>query len=402
MTFILHESQRQLSPTKRIVTGPAEFYAEILNLVPFPIFDCQIYIASMSMIPAPVRDFLEVGGLLGMGLGIGMLCSSIGGTVTDFFGIAATLGLFFAAGWLFLTRRVLKDQETKAWLVQSLFSVTFMLSCSMFCLVLFEVLDVLSHDARWLNWKLDLVMMTVILIFVIPFFFFFLLFRNMEWPIQHSIQLSFLATAAYLWGFYSITNSLPITGHSGSITVMGISRLGVLGVTAMAITSGFGAVSCPRAYLAYFLKPVGESEVQSMEKQLLRTMEMIAAKKKRLLTSRQASRLPVTLTGDFSLSCAHIGQILACIWSNHGWKIMIRISSPLRPPALHKRDLAPARTGRSWPSAARRRLLLAVGRTRSITRQTPPPAPPPSLPPPPPLSVSRWRVSRHRANETPP
>ena len=274
MTFILHESQRQLSPTKRIVTGPAEFYAEILNLVPFPIFDCQIYIASMSMIPAPVRDFLEVGGLLGMGLGIGMLCSSIGGTVTDFFGIAATLGLFFAAGWLFLTRRVLKDQETKAWLVQSLFSVTFMLSCSMFCLVLFEVLDVLSHDARWLNWKLDLVMMTVILIFVIPFFFFFLLFRNMEWPIQHSIQLSFLATAAYLWGFYSITNSLPITGHSGSITVMGISRLGVLGVTAMAITSGFGAVSCPRAYLAYFLKPVGESEVQSMEKQLLRHPEM--------------------------------------------------------------------------------------------------------------------------------
>jgi hypothetical protein len=241
----------------------------------------------IEMIPAPVRDFLEVGGLLGMGLGIGMLCSGIGGTIADFFGIAATLGLFFAAGWLFLTRRVLKDQETKAWLIQSLFSITFMLSCSMFCLVLFEVLDVLSHDARWFNWKLDLVMMTIILIFVIPYYFFFLLFRNMEWPWQNSLLLSFIATAVYLWGFYSITNSLPITGHSGSITVMGISRLGVLGVTAMAITSGFGAVSCPRSYLAYFLKPVGEFEVQSMEKQLLRTMEMIAAKKKRLLMSRQ-------------------------------------------------------------------------------------------------------------------
>lgn len=248
----------------------------------------------MSIIPAPVRDFLEVGGLLGMGLGIGMLCSGIGGTIADFVGISATLGLFFAAGWLFLTRRVLKDQETKAWLIQSLFSITFMLSCSMFCLVLFEVLDVLSHNARWFNWKLDLVLMTIILILVIPYYFFFLLFRNLEWPWQNSLFLSLIATAAYLWGFYSITNSLPITGHSGSITVMGISRLGVLGVTAMAVTSGFGAVSCPRAYLAYFLKPVGDSEVQSMEKQLLRTMEMIAAKKKRLLSSRQAS-LPGTL-----------------------------------------------------------------------------------------------------------
>eukprot|EP00291_Cryptomonas_curvata_P022551 CAMPEP_0172161350 /NCGR_PEP_ID=MMETSP1050-20130122/6080_1 /TAXON_ID=233186 /ORGANISM="Cryptomonas curvata, Strain CCAP979/52" /LENGTH=89 /DNA_ID=CAMNT_0012831245 /DNA_START=42 /DNA_END=311 /DNA_ORIENTATION=+ len=48
----------------------------------------------MSMIPAPVRDFLEVGGLLGMGLGIGMLCSRIGGVWTDYVGIAATLVLF--------------------------------------------------------------------------------------------------------------------------------------------------------------------------------------------------------------------------------------------------------------------------------------------------------------------
>jgi hypothetical protein len=216
------------------------------------------------MIPAPVRDFLEVGGLLGMGLGIGMLCSRIGGVWTDYVGIAATLVLFFAAGWLFLTRRVLKDQETKAWFVQSLFSSTFMLSCSMFCLVLFEVLDVLSHNARWWNWKLDLVMITIILILVIPYYFFFLLFRNLEWHWQHSLLLACVSMAVFLWGFYSITNSLPITGHSGSFTVMGISRLGVLGVTAMAITSGFGAVSCPRAYLVYFLKPVGESEVKSL------------------------------------------------------------------------------------------------------------------------------------------
>eukprot|EP00292_Cryptomonas_paramecium_P014580 CAMPEP_0113664278 /NCGR_PEP_ID=MMETSP0038_2-20120614/1639_1 /TAXON_ID=2898 /ORGANISM="Cryptomonas paramecium" /LENGTH=131 /DNA_ID=CAMNT_0000579459 /DNA_START=436 /DNA_END=828 /DNA_ORIENTATION=- /assembly_acc=CAM_ASM_000170 len=108
----------------------------------------------------------------------------------------------------------------------------------------------------------------------------------MEWSWQQALQLSSVAMLIYLYGFYTITNSLPITGHSGSILVMGISRLGVVGVTAMAITSGFGAISCPRSYLSFFLRPVGESEVQALEKQLMRTMEMIAAKKKRLLASK--------------------------------------------------------------------------------------------------------------------
>jgi len=44
--------------------------------------------------------------------------------------------------------QVLKDHEAKAWLVQSLFSVIFMLSCSMYCLVLFEVLTL----APLLSW----------------------------------------------------------------------------------------------------------------------------------------------------------------------------------------------------------------------------------------------------------
>jgi hypothetical protein len=223
-----------------------------------------------ARIPAAVRDFIEVGGLLGSGVGIGLLCSKVGGTLMDAVGVFGTMVLFFAAGWLFLTRKVLKDHESKAFLVQTLFSSVFMMSCSMFCLVLFEVLDVLSHEARWWNWKIDLIGLTINLIFVLPYYFFFLIFRNMEWPKQHSTLLALAPTLLYLWAFYSVTNSLPITGHSGSITVMGISRLGVLGVTALAITSGFGAVNCPRGYLVYFLRPVDEADVQALERRLMK------------------------------------------------------------------------------------------------------------------------------------
>mmetsp|Transcript_8591 Transcript_8591/g.20289 ORF Transcript_8591/g.20289 Transcript_8591/m.20289 type:complete len:496 (+) Transcript_8591:136-1623(+) len=237
-----------------------------------------------------LKEITEVGGLLGLGLGIGILCSGIGGWFMDAVGIIATLVLFFAAGWIFLSRKVLKDHESKAWLVQGLFSTIFMLSFSMFSLVLFEVLGVFSHGVRWFAWKFDLLIVTVTLIFLLPYTFCFLIFRYMEWPIQQSALFASGAWLVYLWAFYAITNSLPIGGASGSFLVMGISRLGVLGVTAMAITSGFGAVNMPRTNLIYFMRPVEEHHIQSLEKRLMKTMDMICAKKKLMLEIEHKKR----------------------------------------------------------------------------------------------------------------
>ena len=45
--------------------------------------------------------------------------------------------------------------------VQLLFSTTLALSCSMLVLIVFEILDVMSFEARWLNWKFDLVLLQV-------------------------------------------------------------------------------------------------------------------------------------------------------------------------------------------------------------------------------------------------
>lgn len=61
-----------------------------------------------------------------------------------------------------------------------------------------------------------------------------------------------------------------------------ISRVGVIGVTVMAMLSGFGAVNAPYCYMTLFMRPVGQIQIAQMERKLMHTMEMIVAKKRRL------------------------------------------------------------------------------------------------------------------------
>jgi hypothetical protein len=70
------------------------------------------------------------------------------------------------------------------------------------------VLDVLSH-ARWWAWKLNLVLVTILLILVVPYCFFYLMLRNHEWPWHQASYLAAPPLALYLWVSNTITNSLP-------------------------------------------------------------------------------------------------------------------------------------------------------------------------------------------------
>ena len=61
-----------------------------------------------------------------------------------------------------------------------------------------------------------------------------------------------------------------------------ISRIGVIGVTLMAVLSGFGAVNYPYVTMTYFMRPVSDNKVQAVERRIMQTMDMLLAKRKRL------------------------------------------------------------------------------------------------------------------------
>ncbi|KAM3172805.1 Golgi pH regulator [Hymenolepis weldensis] len=67
-------------------------------------------------------------------------------------------------------------------------------------------------------------------------------------------------------------------------------RVGVIGVTIMALLSGFGAVNYPYTSMSLFIHPVSQVDIDASEKRLMQTINMILAKKRRLCLAELEKR----------------------------------------------------------------------------------------------------------------
>lgn len=68
--------------------------------------------------------------------------------------------------------------------------------------------------------------------------------------------LTVLVWLIYLYFFWKVGDPFPILNPKYGILSIeqGISRIGVIGVTVMALLSGFGAVNYPYTSMAYFIR----------------------------------------------------------------------------------------------------------------------------------------------------
>ena len=225
---------------------------------------------------------------------------------------------FLLLGGLFFVRKLLSEYELKARWVAGVFCFTFSLSCSMFQLIIFEILGVLSAEARWLVWKLDIYCMLLLLVFVLPAALIHQLTEQAIADSRKRLAGTAACFALFLYVFYKMGDPFPFIVNSSasgqqfsdSATVggsssfggsgwfgfvspfvswlsieHGISRVGVIGVTSMAVFSGFGAVNCPYTYMSYFLRSIQPQDVQQMEKRAWQNVDRILATQKKLLVT---------------------------------------------------------------------------------------------------------------------
>ncbi|KAJ3024217.1 Golgi pH regulator B [Thoreauomyces humboldtii] len=206
--------------------------------------------------------------------------------------------LFFGVGWVFVMEKLFKDYEVRTPLVRIVFAATFAACCTLFEMIIFEIGDVLDARSRWLHWKITLYLMLFDVIVLLPFYQFYTCFaeRDSLWLRRYRWPLSGVCWTVYLYLFWKIGDQFPINAAvpAGEISIFGIEpgmgRVGVIGVTMMAILSGFGAVNSPYTTLFFFLRKVTDADVALAEKKLLQTMDMLFSKKKKYLLAQRRMR----------------------------------------------------------------------------------------------------------------
>lgn len=209
------------------------------------------------------------------------------GFIGDTFIIVISQIFFFLGGWIFFLRKLFKDYEVQQMTVVTVFSFTFSLSCLMFELVTFEILDVLESSSRRFHWQIVLIVTLIDVILVLPFLIAYYLTAIVGFlPNNTKLRTcsSFAIFVLYLYLFWKIGVSFPIFNprHGFFSIEPCIGRVGVIGVTIMAVLSGFGAVNYPYTCMSLFIQPVSQADIQGSEKRLIQTFNMLLAKKRRL------------------------------------------------------------------------------------------------------------------------
>lgn len=238
--------------------------------------------------------------------------------------------LFFGMGWIFFVKKLFKDYELRHHMVQLIFCINFTLSCTMFELIIFEVIDHMERSSRYFHWILALYAMLFMIILLTPFYIFYNVLSNIRRiPAHWLTPLCFVSWIIYIVVFWKIGDPFPIHNPKHGVLSVEtcISRVGVIGVTVMALLSGFGAVSYPYTSMAMFMRSVSASDVHQLEKKLLQTFEMIVAKKKRIALATQEIKRQEAEALKRSGSEAS---------SNSWWRKISNVASPRPQTAIHE------------------------------------------------------------------
>lgn len=212
--------------------------------------------------------------------------------LADSFIFSCSHSFFFLLSWVFFTR-LFEDYEVRAKIVRSLFSAIFSISCSMFELIIFEILDILDRNSRWWCWKIDLYGMMALLIVIIPLYMLHLLVSNHRVMRSRPSLFTIALFGVYLYVFYKIGAPFPIMSgrrHNWLALEHGLSRVEILGVSTFGVLSGLGSVYGPYKHVSYFLRRIEETEIVTLRRRLLQTLERILVRKKRLILAKSELR----------------------------------------------------------------------------------------------------------------
>ena len=196
----------------------------------------------------------------------------------------------FVGGHQFLKHQLCKGthHEIDA-LVSTLFAGTFALSAGLVLLVAYEILGLVDETFLRAHWRFNLLCVVALLLLVLPFVHLHRFFlgwfgaRESRWARGTRRARAAVAAAlvhvALLWCFARFGDR---AASSSPFTVSrAVAKVGVVGVSMLAVLSGFGAVHFPYRSLSLFARPVGDQEMAALERRLVQAAETATNRRKK-------------------------------------------------------------------------------------------------------------------------
>ncbi|KAL0931169.1 Golgi pH regulator [Colletotrichum truncatum] len=190
------------------------------------------------------------------------------------------------------------QKSTRRRIAAVVFCVTVGLAAVLGELILSEISDAVSPRAREVALRFTVPTLLVLLVGVIPFLEIQSLVSGFGWKFQRNSKgriprfawsVQMLAFAGWLFAFWSLGSAVGLdktTTAGGGILRACLERIGVIGISLMAMLSGFAAVSSPWHTLGTVSerrkRPVTETDVSRKQAGLDATNEMLLTKRHRL------------------------------------------------------------------------------------------------------------------------
>ncbi|KAI9890144.1 MAG: hypothetical protein M1814_004425 [Vezdaea aestivalis] len=188
----------------------------------------------------------------------------------------------------------------RAWrLAMFVFSKTIGTAGVLTVLLLCEISNSLNPAARTIALHLTIRSLLSLLLLFIPALEIYALLRSLGYvfigPTRSRFHISWLLALAsfalYLTAFWHLGSQLPHTharhgqsvkAKAESLSEACLERIGVVGISLMALLSGFASVSAPATTLFTRARPVSETDISRKQAGLDSTEEMLVAKRSRL------------------------------------------------------------------------------------------------------------------------
>ncbi|KAF7545730.1 hypothetical protein G7Z17_g8966 [Cylindrodendrum hubeiense] len=199
------------------------------------------------------------------------------------------------------------EHGTKSWQRKGIawtFGVTVGLAATLGALIMDEIMELVNPTSRNLALRITVPALLFVLVVLVPWLECRSMVASAGWSFQRTSKgrfprvawgMQFALFAGWLFAFWSVGEAIPKnamkmipdeTSFSESLTRGCLERIGVVGITLMALLSGFASVSSPWYTFADASvrrkRPVTEADVNRKQAGLDATNEMLATKRHRL------------------------------------------------------------------------------------------------------------------------